>query len=201
MLRALARRAGAQPQRGGKVGDDPGLTEATLARELDRCDVLVVSGGVSVGVHDHVKPALERLGVERHFWGVALQPGKPTYFGSRGRTLVFALPGNPVSAAVTFSLFARPAVEALLGLTPAKQLRRRARLATDVRRNPARDQAIRVELELDADQLVARPTGKQDSHLVTSLVRADSLALIPRGDGALPAGAVVELEPLPGAPS
>lgn len=200
MLRALARCAGAQPHRGGIVGDDPAQTEATLARELDRCELLIVSGGVSVGAHDHVKPALERLGVERHFWGVALQPGKPTYFGSRDRTLVFALPGNPVSVAVTFSLFAAPAIDALLGLRPAKRLRRRARLATDARRNPGRDQAIRVTLELDGDdQLVARPTGKQDSHLVTSLVRADSLALIPRGDGALPAGSIVELEPLPGA--
>src|SRR5579875_1179497 len=68
-------------------------------------DVVIVSGGVSVGPHDHVKPALERLGVRERWWGVALQPGKPTWFGTRDRQLVFGLPGNPVSTAVTFSLF------------------------------------------------------------------------------------------------
>jgi molybdopterin molybdotransferase len=198
MLRALARRAGAEPRRGGQVGDDADQTEATLGSELERCDVLVVSGGVSVGAHDHVKPALERLGVTRHFWRVALQPGKPTWFGSRDRTLVFALPGNPVSVAVTFALFVAPAIDALLGARPARRLGRRARLRSEVRRNPVRDMAIRVRLELEGDELVALPTGKQDSHLITSLARADSLALIPRGEGALPTGASVALEPLPG---
>jgi molybdopterin molybdotransferase len=112
--------------------------------------------------------------------------------------LVFALPGNPVSVAVTFSLFARPAVEALLGARPARQLGPQARLERPVRRNTLRDQAIRVTLELREGELVATPTGKQDSHLLTSLVRADSLALIPSGDGELPAGSAVRLERLPG---
>jgi molybdopterin molybdotransferase len=198
MLRALARRAGAAPRRGGQVGDDAGETEATLGRELAACDVLVVSGGVSVGAHDHVKAALERLGVPRHFWGVALQPGKPTWFGSRGRSLVFALPGNPVSVAVTFALFVAPALDALLGLERTSPLLRRARLKDTVRRNRIRDQVMRVRLELDGDELLAAPTGRQDSHLLTSLARADALALIPRGEGLLPAGSIVELEPLPG---
>jgi molybdopterin molybdotransferase len=198
MLRALARRAGASPRQGAQVGDDASETEATLGRELAGCDILVVSGGVSVGAHDHVKAALERLGVERHFWGVALQPGKPTWFGSRGRTLVFALPGNPVSVAVTFALFVAPAIDALLGLERRRPLLHRARLKDAVRRNPIRDQAIRVKLELNGDELLAAPAGRQDSHLLTSLARADSLALIPRGEGMLGAGAIVELEPLPG---
>ena len=70
--------------------------------------MLVLSGGVSVGPHDHVKPALDALGVEERFWRVALRPGKPTWFGTRGDTLVFGLPGNPVRAMVTFLLFAAP---------------------------------------------------------------------------------------------
>ena len=198
MLRALAARAGAVAGAAGRVGDDPAQTEEVLGRALDGADVLVVSGGVSVGEHDHVKSALGRLGVVEHFWGVAVQPGRPTWFGSRGRQLVFALPGNPVSVAVTFSLFARPAVEALLGARRSRRLRPQARLARPVRRNTVRDQAIRVTLELRAGELVATPTGKQDSHMLTSLVRADSLALIPSGDGELPAGSAVRLEPLPG---
>ncbi len=80
--------------------------------------MVIVSGGVSVGPHDHVKDALRELGVEEHFWGVLLRPGKPTWFGTRNGTLAFGLPGNPVSAMVTFQLFARPALAALQGAAP-----------------------------------------------------------------------------------
>ncbi len=198
MLRALALRAGAVLAPGGHVPDDPRATEAALGRALEECDVLVLSGGVSVGPHDHVRPALERLGVVQHFWGVALQPGRPTWFGSHGRCLVFALPGNPVSVAVTFSLFVAPAIEALLGARPTTALFNQASLAVDVRRNGTRDQAIRVELAVRDGALVAAPSGAQGSHLLTSLLRADALALIPCGEGALPAGTIVELAPLPG---
>ncbi len=206
MLRALALHAGAalgpRPAGGistatGAVPDDAAATEASLRETLAACDVLLVSGGVSVGPHDHVRPALARLGVEQHFWGVALQPGKPTWFGSRGRQLVFALPGNPVSAAVTFALFAQPALDALLGARPARQILTAARVTVDVRRNPARDQAIRVTLALDGLELTAAPAGAQESHLITSLTRADALAIIPQGDGWLAAGTTVGLAPLP----
>lgn len=198
MLRAFARRAGAAPgPGGGRVSDDPDTTARTLDAALDLCDVLVISGGVSVGPHDHVRPVLERLAVTPHFWGVALQPGRPTWFGSRGGKLVFALPGNPVSVAVTFTLFVRPAIEALLGARPERTILQTARLATDVRRNGKREQAIRVMLETHEDQLLATPTGPQASHMLTSLARADALALIPRGAGMLPAGTIVSLELLP----
>ncbi len=119
MLRALASAVpGARPR---TPSTSPMTTEATaaaLSAALDAADVVLVSGGVSVGPHDHVKPALERLGVAEVFWRVALQPGKPTWFGARGPTLVFGLPGNPVSTAVTFHLFARPALRAQLGAEP-----------------------------------------------------------------------------------
>jgi molybdopterin molybdotransferase len=197
MLRALATHCGAEAGPATRLADDAGATQAALARALEACDVLIISGGVSVGPHDHVKPALEKLGVRTHFWGVRLQPGKPTWFGSRGRRLVFALPGNPASAAVTFSLFARPALEALQGARPERELLTRARLAGAVRRKSGRDQAIRVRLETGEDGLLAHPTGAQDSHLLTSLVRADALAIIPLGDGPLPAGSEVRLLPLP----
>ena len=145
MLVGLALRAGADATPGPRLADEREATVAALSDALEASDVVIVSGGVSVGPHDHVKPALLALGVREHFWRVALQPGKPTWFGSRADTLVFGLPGNPVSAFVTFSLFVAPALAALQGRdVPART--GEATLESDVRRNPQREQAIRVRL-------------------------------------------------------
>lgn len=181
----------------GLLPDDLRATESALESALSRSDVVIVSGGVSVGPHDHVKPALTRLGVTEHFWGVALQPGKPTWFGSREDRLVFALPGNPVSAAVTFTLFARPALDALLGAQPEPAPAPEARLGQDVMRNPEREQALRVKLEFHDGVPTALPAGAQGSHVFTTLLRASCLAIVPRGTGVLAAGELVRLEPLP----
>jgi molybdopterin molybdotransferase len=196
MLTALAIRAGASAAPATRLPDDRAATEAGLGKALEVADVVIVSGGVSVGPHDHVKPALAKLDVGEIFWGVALQPGKPTWFGSRDRTLVFGLPGNPVSAAVTFALFALPALAALQGATERRD-DRHAALASGVRRNPDREQAIRVRLEAREGTVVAVPNGPQGSHVITSLVGADALALIPAGQGELPPGTLVPLAPLP----
>jgi molybdopterin molybdotransferase len=197
MLVGLALDAGARAAPGPRLADERAATIAALGEALDGSDVVVVSGGVSVGPHDHVKPALLELGVDEHFWRVALQPGKPTWFGARGDTLVFGLPGNPVSAFVTFSLFVAPALAASQGrLLPVAT--GEARLATEVRRNPQREQAIRVRLIPERDRLLAAPTGLQDSHVVSSLIGADALAMIPAGSGALAAGTAVTVLALGG---
>jgi molybdopterin molybdotransferase len=175
------------------VPDDAGEILDALAGALRASEVVVVSGGVSVGAHDHVKSSLAELGVKERFWGVALRPGKPTWFGTRQRVLVFGLPGNPVSTMVTFQLFARPALLALQGADPAPR-RAGAGLATAVRRLPGREQALRVSLEESENGLLARATGGQGSHRLTSMLDADALALIPAGQGELPAGARVRLE-------
>ena len=197
MLNALAARAGALPAPAGVLPDDPGATQAGLEAAIEAADLVVISGGVSVGPHDHVRPALAALGVVERFWGVALQPGKPTWFGTRGRKLVFGLPGNPVSAAVTFSLFAAPALSALQGAPAGALDFGEAVLGVAVRRNPRREQAMRVRLERREGATVAIPSGAQDSHAITSLLGADALALIPRGEGELAAGTSVALAPLP----
>jgi molybdopterin molybdotransferase len=197
MLDALAAAEGAIVAGAKRLPDDRAATEAGLQDALDDADVVIISGGVSVGPHDHVKPALAGLGVEEVFWRVALQPGKPTWFGHRGQVLVFGLPGNPVSAVVTFSLFVRPALAALQGRTEERLLEPEAVLATAVRRNPDREQAVRVRLERRNGGLVALPNGPQGSHIVTSLLGANALALIPAGEGELEAGAAVALERLP----
>ncbi len=196
MLAGLATRCGAAVATVGRIPDDRAATEATLAAALQGADVVVISGGVSVGPHDHVKPALATLGVTQLFWGVSLQPGKPTWFGERGRQLVFGLPGNPVSAVVTFSLFARPAIAALQGTTADGQLDREAMLEHAVARNPVREQALRVRLERRHGATIAIPNGPQGSHILSSLLGADALALIPPGRGEVEAGTSVALEVL-----
>ncbi|MCW2992150.1 MAG: molybdopterin molybdotransferase MoeA [Solirubrobacterales bacterium] len=190
-LAALAETAGAQVVGSVRAPDDRARTLAVLEQALEGTDLLLVSGGVSVGPHDHVRPALEQLGVQERFWRVALRPGKPTWFGTRGETLVIGLPGNPVSALVTFALFARPALAALQGAPAAR--RRRVTLGEPITRHPDRDQAVRVRLD-DAGR--ARATGPQGSHVLSSMLGADGLAIVPRGEGAIEAGATVELESL-----
>ncbi|HET6506614.1 MAG TPA: gephyrin-like molybdotransferase Glp [Baekduia sp.] len=191
-LSALAARAGAEVVGHGHAVDDPEATQAVIAGALDAADVLVLAGGVSVGPHDHVKASLDALGVREILWRVALKPGKPTWLGERDGKLVLGLPGNPVSAYVTFLLFARPALNALQGADAAVP-RSEARLAAAVPRNPDRDELIRVRRTPDG---TVEPTGPQGSHVLSSLLGADGLAIVPRGEGELPAGATVVLEPV-----
>ncbi|HET6831835.1 MAG TPA: gephyrin-like molybdotransferase Glp [Solirubrobacterales bacterium] len=183
----LATAAGAEVGSVAVVGDDREATTAAVERGLAG-DVLVVCGGVSVGEHDHVRPALAALGVEEVFWGVALRPGKPTYFGvAPSGALAFGLPGNPVSAMVTFLLFVRPALLAMQGTDPAA-VAVRARLAVPYAKSPGRAEAIRVRLEAGARGWEATPTGPQGSHVLTSMLGADGLAFAPADAGELPAG-------------
>ena len=193
-IAAQAERAGARVVGRALVRDELEATVSALGEAIELADVVCVSGGVSVGPHDHVKPALARLGVHERFWGVALKPGKPTWFGVHGSTLVFGLPGNPVSAMVTFHLFARPALEGLAGLVEPPGGRAVARLDRPVAREPRRDQAVRCRLEARPDGWHAAPTGPQGSHVLTSMLQADALALVPAGEGELAAGEPVELE-------
>lgn len=194
LLTLLARRAGATVTSAVTVGDDREATEGALASALDGADLTLTSGGVSVGEHDLVRPVLDDLGVEEVFWRVALKPGGPTWFGRRGRSLVFGLPGNPVSAFVTFQLFVRPAIRALQGGAPLP-VRWHGRLSQPVGLG-AREQAIRVSVDPGADgPPLITPTGAQGSHRSSSLLGAWGLALLPRGEGELPAGTVVPVEP------
>ena len=192
-LAAQLEEAGADLVLSDTVPDTAEATHAALARALETADVVIGSGGVSVGPHDHVKDALRELGVVEHFWGVSLRPGKPTWFGVRERVLVFGLPGNPVSAMVTFQLFARPALAALQGADPAASSAS-ATLDEPVRRNPRREEAVRVRLRHAEDGLHAVTTGEQGSHMLTSMLGADALALIAAGDGELGAGERVEVQ-------
>jgi molybdopterin molybdotransferase len=192
-LAAQVRRTGGELVLTESVPDAAAGTRDALGRALDAADVVIVSGGVSVGPHDHVKGALRDLEVEERFWGVKLRPGKPTWFGVRGTTLVYGLPGNPVSAMVTFQLFVRPALAALQGADPSAT-RGEAVLDRPVPRNPRRDEAVRVRLRPEGDGWHATPTGEQGSHMMTSMLGADALAFVASGEGDVPAGERLEIE-------
>jgi molybdopterin molybdotransferase len=198
---ALARMAGAEVLPPVRAADDLDATLQAVAAAL-AADVAVICGGVSVGEHDHVRWALDELGATQRFWGVALRPGRPTWFGTSGdsrprRKLVFGLPGNPVSAIVTFLLFVRPALRRLLGADPGID-RTTAVLASSYEKRPGRAHAVRVRLELRDDGWHARLTKPaQASHILTSMLGADALALIPSERGSLEAGERVQVELIP----
>jgi molybdopterin molybdotransferase len=192
VIPALVARAGACVAAVAHARDEPKLISEAIERAL-AADVVVVTGGMSVGEHDHVAEAFEGLGVARHLAGVALRPGKPFWFGTRGRTLVFGLPGNPVSSLVTFLLFVRPALAKLSGeqSDPDRTL---AFFDQDWPRLPTRMEAVRCRLHLRADGWHATPTGRQDSHILTSMRGAAALALIEPGAGAVAKGEAVAVE-------
>jgi molybdopterin molybdotransferase len=193
---SLALGAGATVVGTETVRDEPDLTRAAIERMLGD-DIAVICGGVSIGEHDHVKGAFASLGVEQVFWRVALKPGKPTWFGvGPAGTLIFGLPGNPVSAMVTFLIFARPAIQAMSGAVDRAD-RLRATLDQDLPKAPGRAHAVRCRLELREDGWHARPTGKQDSHILTSMLGADALAIVAADADPPSAGEEIELERLP----
>ena len=190
MLAAALAAAGALVVPLAAVADDRDAHRAALERGLD-ADVLVTSGGVSVGPHDLVRLVEAELGVEEVFWRVAVKPGKPVSFGMRGATLVFGLPGNPVSALVCFELFVRPAVLALQGALEPGPTFALGELAAAVRRNPHRDEFLRARSRLDGDRTVLEPLRGQESHMIARAAGAYALVFAPRGEGTLEAGATV----------
>ena len=194
---AQARLAGADVTGRLATGDTREATVGTLRDALGAAEVVCISGGVSVGPHDHVRPALAELGVEQRIWGVRLKPGKPFFFGVRdgdaGRSYVFGLPGNPVSALVTFHLFVRPALRALQGADPAAT-RSSAVLDGPIAANADRDQAVRCRLRMADDGWHAEPTGPQGSHVLSSMIGAGALAIVPAGEGDLAPGERVSVE-------
>ncbi len=195
LLAAALASAGADIELLPTVADDEAAHRAALERGL-AADVLVTSGGVSVGPHDLVRGLLRTLGVEEVFWGVAVRPGKPVAFGVRGRTLVFGLPGNPVSSLVGCELFVRPAVLALQGAAEPGPLYRQGRLARGVRRNARRDELLRARTHASDDGVVLDPVTGQESHMIVRAAGADALVFAPRGEGELAAGALVRYLPL-----
>ncbi len=193
-LGGAVHRAGGELVARVRVGDDLEATVSVLGAALRDVDLLITTGGVSVGPHDHVRPALQRLGYREVFAGVKLKPGRPTTFavGDDG-TLVFALPGNPVSALMAFRLFVVPALDAMLGRSmehhPVKATADEA-----LEGAVGRTTVIRCRTTLQDDGWHVRPTKSQDSHILTSMLGVDALALVPEDRDGIDAGEPVEIE-------
>ena len=213
-LRALATAAGAEVVDLGVARDELDDVLERLRRGISEADVIIVSGGVSVGPYDVVKAAFEAVG-RIDLWRVAVQPGKPFAFGTAARpgagdagdrgVLLFGLPGNPVSSFVTFELFVRPALRRLAGLRDILRPVDRAVLVDPVSKSSGRRAFVRVVAERDAGGgpvrddagrvfvRLAGGAGGQGSHVMSALAVADGLAVIPETDDSLPAGSAVDL--------
>jgi molybdopterin molybdotransferase len=187
-LAAAAAAAGADPFVLPIVRDRPDDIRARLADAL-RADVVLSTGGVSVGEFDFVKEALDALGVERLFWKVAQKPGKPLTFGRLGGRLFFGLPGNPVSALVCFYIYVRPALRRLEGHRRIHLPAVDARLATGVRKADGLTEFVRVQLEEEAEGWIAVPAASQSSGVLTSLARGAGLLVGPAETAELSGGA------------
>jgi molybdopterin molybdotransferase len=183
--------AGGEPVNLGVAPDRLDAIEARLRAGLG-ADVVLSSAGVSVGELDLVRDALEKVGAELHLWKVSMRPGKPITFGSVGGRPVFGLPGNPVSAMVTFELFVRPALRKMAGHRVLDRPRLRARADGPIDNPGHRRGYLRVALTPDGGQWRARLTGDQGSAILRSMVLADGLAVIP-GDTAIPDGGEVDV--------
>ncbi len=187
MLQTLLGGVGAIVEAFDSVEDDESAHRAAIGQGLGR-DVLVTSGGVSVGPHDLVRAIEADLGVEEVFWGVSVKPGKPLAFGVRGCTLVFGLPGNPVSSLVSSVLFVLPALRALQGERDPAPRYQRGVLARAIAADPRRDELVRARLTPDGE---LEPLSGQESHMIVRAAEANALVFVPTGVGELPAGSTV----------
>ncbi|HEX3770448.1 MAG TPA: gephyrin-like molybdotransferase Glp [Polyangiaceae bacterium] len=196
-IAALARQAGASVRVAPIAGDDLDATRRAIEDALDATDVLVTIGGVSVGDHDVVRPALERAGVTLDFWKVSIKPGKPLAIGrlapagpegrAPARAVVIGLPGNPASAIVTFAVFGMPVLRALQGDARPLPTALPVRFESTRARSSDRLELVRARLAVEGGALVARPHDNQASGATTSLASSDGLAFVPPGEGRTPA--------------
>jgi len=190
LLAAQLESAGAVVDQLDAVADDEEAHRAALERGLE-ADVLVTSGGVSVGPHDLVRSVGAELGIEEVLWGVAVKPGKPLWFGVRGQTFVFGLPGNPVSSLVCFELFVRPAVLSLQGASEPLPRFQPGRLARGLRPNALRTELVRARSRVADGEVELEVVTGQESHMIARAAGADALVLVPAGDEELAAGSRV----------
>jgi len=186
-----------EPVRVGFARDSAPAIRREVAGALARADLVIVTGGVSVGDRDLVKPVLRSLNVRTVFWRVAQKPGKPLYFGRRRGTAVLGLPGNPASTVVCYCEYVRPAIRRMLGEVRGEPETWEARLSAPVRRDAARTEFLRGRLTRRGSDWHVSPARQQASNLLGSFLGSDCVIVVPRGSRALRAGSRVRVHPLP----
>jgi molybdopterin molybdotransferase len=197
-LAAFVTACGGDPIHLGIAPDDRAALQA-MAQGAVGADLLVTSGGASVGDHDLVQAALGEAGMKMDFWKIAMRPGKPLMFGNIGATRVLGVPGNPVSSLVCATMFLRPAIDAMLGRIAAPEPQPTALLGRDLPQNDSREDYLRARLSHDSQgRLVATPFEKQDSSMLSFLSKADCLVVRAPRAPAIEAGALVAIVPLAG---
>jgi molybdopterin molybdotransferase len=189
-LTALVRRAGGEPVNLGIARDTPASLRQHLTRALD-CDLLVTTAGISVGEHDYLRPVLEELGAEQRFWKLRMRPGAPVGFGLLESIPWIGLPGNPVSTMVTFELFVRPAIRKMCGHPLPFRRSVPVRMAEPVSLRPKLQHFLRAVVRETPEGPEARLTGPQGSGILTSMVLANALLMIPEGQFETAAGETV----------
>ncbi|HZV13243.1 MAG TPA: molybdopterin molybdotransferase MoeA, partial [Candidatus Kapabacteria bacterium] len=168
--------------------------KAVFAKAMKSADVVITVGGVSVGDYDFVKDVLAALRVQQVFWSVAMKPGKPFFFGTLGQKLIFGLPGNPVSAMVTFETLVRPALRRMLGMTHETPMTLKAVLDSDLEKKGDRMEFVRGVLTLNQyGELAVSPTSGQDSHMVGGLANANCLILFPKDKTLMTKGSLADV--------
>lgn len=194
-LRALVRQAGAVPTYLGIVGDDVDETRAQL-EEAFSADAVITSGGVSMGRYDHVRTVAEQIGVRPLFWKIAMKPGKPFFFGLKGQTPLFGIPGNPVSTMISFLELVAPALKRMQGQPSHTPPSLAATLDAPLKKAPGRLDFVRARLELKGGVPHVTAVGRQGSGVLTSLVAANALIIVPAERSDLSAGESVLVRPL-----
>jgi len=181
----------------GIAPDDVKGLEEKLVEGI-KYEVLLVSGGVSVGEYDWVRPTLDKLGITMHFWRIAIRPGHPLAFGSSAKTSVFALPGNPVSSMVCFEEFVAPALRHMSGYTRCHRRTLKARIAHDFTKKAGRTHFVRVFISRENDEYVVTSTGTQGSGVLLSMAKADGFMIVPSDSTGFKAGDWVSVQILEG---
>ena len=193
-LRAMIRRAGATHRYLGIVGDDLDETTRRLDEAFD-ADLVLTTGGVSMGVYDHVRTACERLGVRERFWKIGVKPGKPLYFGLRGNTPIFGLPGNPSASFVIFEELVAPALLAMQGAPPIPRPALKAKVTKSLSKKRGRISFLKARLHIDEGALLATPLDGQGSGVLSSMARANAFIVLDEDCSGVADGDLVTVHP------
>ncbi|MFC1717421.1 gephyrin-like molybdotransferase Glp [Candidatus Poribacteria bacterium] len=177
--------------------DDPENLREAVSQSLSSADILIVSGGISVGDYDFAKDVFEGVGVNEVFWRVAVKPGKPTFFGTKDEKLVFGLPGNPASALVIFYLFVRRAIFSMMGREETQSICLPAIMKSEVRKEAGRREYLRGRFQCENDKLYAELHGRQFSHMMSSFANSNCLIIFPKEETNIAEDEEVQIQLLP----